>query len=259
MQALKTLFQHHDLLLLWTMREIRVRYKQSLLGGAWAILQPLSLMVIFSVVFGYFVKVPTDGAPYPVFSYSALLPWTLFTTSISFAAPSLVSNMGLITKVYFPREILPFASVGAALLDYLIAAVLFIVLMLIYGVAIKASILFLPLLVAIQIILILGISLLTSAVTVIWRDVRYVVPLALQLLMYMSPVVYPLTLVPEQWRALYLLNPMSGLIENYRRITIYGLLPAWEMLIPSALIAIVTFVAGYVYFKRAEGTFADII
>jgi len=259
MQVARNLYRHRDLLWLWTMREIRVRYKQSILGGAWAILQPLSLMVIFSVVFGYFVKVPTDGIPYPVFSYSALLPWTLFATSITFAVPSLVNNMNLVTKVYFPREILPFAAVGAALIDYLIAAVLFVVLMVIYSVPVNFSILFLPFILLIQIVMTLGISLLASALTVLMRDVRYIVPLALQLLMYLSPVVYPLSIVPENLRVIYLLNPMSGLIENYRRVTVYGLMPDWLMMIPAILIASVLFIVGYAYFKHAEGTFADII
>ena len=259
MQNLRSLYHHRDLLWLWTMREVRVRYKQSFLGGAWAILQPLSLMVIFSVVFGYFVKVPTDGIPYPVFSYSALLPWTLFATSITFAVPSLVNNMTLVTKVYFPREILPFAAVGAAFIDYLVAAVLFIALMLLYSVPVRLTALFLPLLLLIQIILTLGISLMASALTVLMRDVRYIVPLALQLLMYLSPVVYPLSVVPDNLRVLYLLNPMAGLIENYRRITIYGLMPDWPTLLPSACIGVIILVAGYAYFKRAEGTFADII
>ena len=259
MLELRSLYHHRDLLWLWTMREVRVRYKQSILGGAWAILQPLSLMVIFSVVFGYFVKVPTEGIPYPVFSYSALLPWTLFATSITFAVPSLVNNISLVTKVYFPREILPFAAVGAAFMDYLVAAVLFLALMLLYGVPVRLTILFLPLLLLIQIILTLGISLLASALTVLMRDVRYIVPLALQLLMYLSPVVYPLSVVPENLRTLYLLNPMSGLIENYRRVTVYGLMPDWAMLLPSVCIGLFALVVGYAYFKHAEGTFADII
>ena len=214
MQALRTLYQYRGLLWMWTFREVKVRYKQSLLGGAWAVLQPLSLMLIFTAIFGYFVKVPTDGVPYPIFSYSALLPWTFLATSISFAVPSMLNNMNLVTKIYFPREILPMASIGAAFLDYAIAFVLFVILMLAYQIPLRATLLLLPLLLVIQIILTLGISLIASAVIVFYRDVRFVVPLALQLWMYLSPVIYPVSSVPENWQALYMLNPMATLIDS---------------------------------------------
>jgi lipopolysaccharide transport system permease protein len=259
MLGLRELSSYRDLLWMWTLREIKVRYKQSILGGAWAILQPLSLMLLFTIVFGYFLKVPTDGMPYPIFSYSALLPWTFFATSISFAVPSLVNNMNLVSKIYFPREILPIAAVGAALLDYAVSFVLFLVLMVLYQIPWHITMIWLPLLLAIQIVLTLGVSLLASAVLVYYRDVRFVVPLALQLWFYASPVIYPLSVVPERLQPLYLLNPMAVLIDSYRRITLYGQAPDWTYLLIAAVLSLLLFLIAYHYFRNAEATFADVI
>jgi lipopolysaccharide transport system permease protein len=244
---------------MWTFRDIKVRYKQSVLGAGWAILQPLSLMLIFSVVFTYFVKVPTGGIPYPVFSYSALLPWTFFASSIGFAVPSLVQNMNLVTKIYFPREILPISAVGAGLVDFAIASLVFIGMMLFYGLPITAKLLLLPVLLAIQILLTLGVVLIASGVNVFYRDVRFVVPLVVQMWMYVTPVVYPVTAVPERFRGLYMLNPMAGLIQSYRAITLLGTWPNWGYLGFAAGISIVVFAVGYWYFKHVEWQFADLI
>ncbi len=253
------LVQYKELLYVWTRREIQIRYKQSILGGAWAILQPLSLMIIFTAVFGYFVRVPTDGIPYPLFSYSALLPWTLFSTSISFAAPSLINNINLVTKIYFPREIFPAASTGAALFDYVVASSLFLVLMLIYKVPFGSTLVFLPIILVIQILLMLGISFIASAVIVRFRDIRFVVPLGLQLWMYSTPVVYPLSLVPERFHLWYMLNPMASLIDGYRRVTLFGQAPQWNYLGVAAIISAIIFILGYRFFKREEEWFADVI
>jgi lipopolysaccharide transport system permease protein len=253
------LFQYKDLLTIWTQREIRIRYKQTFLGGAWAVLQPLALMVIFSIVFGYFVNVPTDGIPYPLFSYSALLPWTFFTTTITFASVSLISNMNLLTKVYFPREVFPIAALGAAFLDFVIASILFIFLMFIYRVDVSITILWFPVLVIMQVLLMLGISFFTSATIVFYRDVRFIVPLLLQIWLFLTPVVYPLSIVPEKFLPLYMLNPMAGLIDSYRRITIMGQAPQWNFLALNLIIILLIFIFGYILFKRVEHTFADII
>ena len=259
LQHLKILYAYRELLWMWTFRDIKVRYKQSVLGGTWAILQPLSLMLIFSVIFTYFVRVPTEGIPYPIFSYSALLPWTFFAASVSFAVPSLVANMNLVTKIYFPREVLPISAVVASLLDFLIAALVFVGMMLFYQFPLRVTLVLVPVLLFIQILLTLGIVLLASAVNVFYRDIRFVVPLAVQLWMYVTPIIYPVGLVPERFRGLYMLNPMAGLIESYRAITLHGIWPNWNYLGIAALVSGGVFVLGYSYFKQVEWQFADLI
>ncbi len=256
---LRELWRYRELLLSWTGREIKVRYKQSLLGAAWAIVQPAGTALIFTVVFAHFIRVPTGGIPYPIFSYAALLPWTFFATSVTLATDSLVRNMNLVTKIYFPREILPFASVFAGLLDFAIASIVFIGMAFYYHVPIGWSAAFVPLLVLIQIILTLGVVLLASALNVFYRDVRFVIPLGLQLWMYLTPIIYPLSLVPERYRTLYLLNPMAGLIESYRRVIVRGEPPLAAQWLPAATIAAILFIIAYAYFKQAEQVFADVI
>lgn len=253
------LLRFRNLLMTWTTREIKIRYKQSVLGVLWALLQPVSLMLIFTVVFGYIVEVPTGGIPYPIFAYSALLPWTFFSNSISTATSSLLNNSNLVTKVYFPREVLPLASIGAAFVDFLIAAVLYLLLLIIYRMPLQPVMLLLPLLLIVQIMLTVGVSLFASAAIVSYRDVRFVVPLALQLWMYMTPIVYPIALVPERLRPLYMLNPMAVVVDSFRRITLYGQPPQWNYLLVGAVISGSMFLIGYVYFKRTEPTFADVI
>ncbi len=256
---IRVLFRYRELLLIWIVREIKVRYKQSLLGGAWAMLQPLSLMVVFSVIFTNFVKMPTDGMPYPVFSYSALLPWTFFATAVSFGVPALTQNMNLVTKIYFPREILPAAAVAAAFVDFLVASVVFVAMLLFYRMPLGAPLLLLPLLVAIQVLLTLGIVLFASAVNVFYRDVRFIVPLGLQLWMYATPIIYPVSVVPERLRGIYMLNPMAVLMEAYRATTLRAALPDLGYVGSACITSILVFALGYLYFKRVEGRFADII
>lgn len=257
-QNIQELYKFRSLLWVWSLREIRVRYKQSVLGGIWAILQPFSTMLIFSLIFGVIIKVPTNGIPYPVFFYSALLPWTFFSSSITTAVPSLISNLNLVTKIYFPREILPIASIVAAFIDFLIAALLYIVLLIIYHVPVKISILWIPILLIMQTLLTLGISFLGASLIVAYRDIRFVIPLALQLWMYLSPVVYPLSSVPDRFRFLYMLNPMAGIIDSYRSLLLGGTVH-WEYLMFETAIILLVFIFGYFYFKRKEAFFADII
>lgn len=254
---LHVLYQHRELLIIWTLREIKARYKQSVLGGAWAILQPVVLMIVYTVVFSLFIKLPSNGIPYPIFSYTALLAWTFLATSVAFAVPSLINNMSLVTKVYFPREILPLASIGAAFVDFLFASVPFIGLFIWYRTTVTATILWLPVLVAIQIALIVGVVLPSSAILVFVRDVRFVIPLAIQLWLYATPVIYPISVVPEHYRLLYALNPMVGLIDSYRRVVLQGSAPNPYYLGLSAAISAALCLAGYIYFKHAEETFAD--
>ncbi|MGI5836281.1 MAG: ABC transporter permease [Chloroflexota bacterium] len=256
---LKTLLSYRDLLLMWTLREIKVRYKQSILGGAWAVLQPLSLTLVFTVVFSYLVRVPSDGIPYPIFAYSAVLPWTLLATSISFAVPSLVNNSSLVTKIYFPREIIPLASIGAAIIDFLVAALIFIGMMILFRIPPTSSLIWLLPLLLIQIALMIGVSLLASAINVFYRDIRLVVPLALQIWMYASPVIYPVSVVPESLRLLYMLNPMAGLITSYRRVILEYQPPLAMDLLVAAAVSLLLCVLGYSYFKRWEPGFADVV
>jgi lipopolysaccharide transport system permease protein len=258
-ENLRTLVGHRELLWAWMLRDIRVRYKQSLLGAAWAVLQPLSIMAVFSLIFAYIVPVPTDGIPYPVFSYTALLPWTFFATAIGFAVPSLVNNMSLVTKVYMPREIFPLAAVAGSFVDFLVASVVYVGLMIVYHIPVAVTLLAVPVLLLIQVLLTLGVVLFAAALNVFYRDVRFLVPLGLQLWMYATPIIYPISLVPEWLRPLYLLNPMTGLIEAYRAVALRGAWPDWASLAPAAGLSLLLFVLGYVYFKRVEWQFADII
>ncbi len=257
--ALWELFGSRELLLAWTMREIKVRYKQSLLGAAWAILQPLSLMVIYTILFSFFIRVPSDGIPYPLFSYTALLPWTFFAACLSFGVPSLINNMNLVTKVYFPREIFPLASIGASFIDFLVASLLYIGMLIYYRAPIGLALVWLPVILFGQIVLSVGIVLMASAINVFYRDVRFVIPLAIQLWLYASPVIYPASLVPDQFRFVYMLNPMAGIIDGYRTVLLQGQTPNLQYLGIALAISAFVFVAGYAFFKRVEMNFADVI
>ena len=256
---LARLVEYRDLLYTLSVHRIKVRYKQTALGISWAILQPLSIMLLFTLVFSFIVKMPSDGAPYAAFAYTALLPWTYFSTSLSNGANGLVGNSSLITKVYFPREILPLTYVIAALFDFVIASSVLAALMVYYRVSLTANALY-----AVPIILVLtvfasAISLLLSAMQVRFRDIGVATPLLLQVWLFATPVAYPLSAVPEQVRPFYLLNPMVGIIENFRRVILYGEAPNLKSLGIAGLTSVVLLAAAYVYFKRVEATMADII
>jgi len=256
----RELFKHRELLWLITQREIKVRYKQSALGILWAILQPFSLMVIFTVFFSWFARMASDGIPYPLFSYAALLPWIFFSTSLSFAVPSLIANSHIITKIYFPREIVPLASVLAAFLDFVIAALIFVGMLSFYRVAPTWNIFYVAPLLAIQVAFTVGVCLLLSAFTVLYRDVRHMLPLAIQIWMFVTPILYPASVVPERWRAWYFaLNPMAVIIDGYRRAVIQGTPPELKYLALAAVVSCLLVWAGYRYFKHLEREFADIV
>ncbi len=257
----QNLFHFRELIGMWAFREIRVRYKQSLLGAAWAVLQPLALMLMFTFVFSKIARIPTDQ-PYPIFSYTALLPWTLFATSISFGVNSLINNMNLVTKTYFPREVLPLGVIGAALFDFLIASSIFVLLMIYYEVPVTIHFLWIPVLLIVQIFLMLGVILIGSALTVFYRDVRFIVPLGLQLWMYATPIIYPVKLVEEslpQYRTLYALNPMVGIVESYRDVILEGVPPNFTDLGIAAAVSVILFFVAYIIFKRLEVLFNDLI
>lgn len=256
---LSELSRYRELLKSITIREIKIRYKQSLLGIVWAVLQPLSMMVIFTVVFSRFAKIPSDGIPYPIFSYSALLPWSFFSNSLSFAIPSVVNNSDLIRKIYFPREIFPCASILAASVDFAISACMFLLMMIYYRIPITWNILYVVPLVLIQVIFTLGISFFAAAVNVRYRDVKYALPLVLQLWMYATPVIYSVSIVPAHLRTIYMLNPMAVLIDGYRRAFLLGLPPNFRYLGLAAAVAVIVFFFSYWYFKKEEMTFADIV
>ncbi|MFQ5685621.1 MAG: ABC transporter permease [Candidatus Scalindua sp.] len=255
------LFQGHNfqLFIQFTKREFLTRYKQSFMGIGWAIMQPLFMMAIFSVIFGGFAKIPSDNIPYPIFSYTALLPWAFLSTSINTGVNSLVSNTSLITKVYFSRELLPFASITTAVLDFMIAAIIFCGMLLWYRIDLTIyTFLFAPLFI-LQVSMVAAVVLILSIWNVRYRDVRHGLPLIIQCWMYASPVVYPLSLVPEKWRTLYLMNPMAGLINSYRLIFLQGQPPRVTEILPAFIFALIGLPLSYLYFKKAEKSFADII
>ena len=258
-RILRELYRYRELLWTWILREVKVRYKQSFLGAAWAILQPLVLMLMFTLVFSLLVRIPSDDFPYPVFSYTAVLPWTFFATSISLGSPSLINNLSLVTKTYFPREILPIGTIGASFLDYLIASTIFIVMLAYYRIPFTATMLWVPLILLLQIILTFGVVLLAASISVHFRDVRFLVPLGLQVWFYATPVIYPVGLVPVWFRPIYMLNPMAVFIDSYRRVILHGELPAFQNLATAAVIVIVIAALGYWTFKRLEVSFADVI
>lgn len=234
-------------------------YKQSVIGIGWALIQPLMTMLIFTVIFGYFAKLPSDGVPYPLFTYCALLPWNYFARSLSGSSNSLVGSAHLITKVYFPRLIIPLSKVFSGLIDFLIAFLFLIGMMIWYGIVPTKGIFFLPLFLIIAMLASLGVGLWLTALNVKYRDIQFVVPFLTQIWMYSSPVAYSISIVPEKWQWVYGLNPMAGVIEGFRWALLGKMAPNGEMMVASSLIVIVVFLTGLYYFKKMEQTFADII
>jgi lipopolysaccharide transport system permease protein len=258
-QALRRLAHYRDLLYTLSVHRLKVRYKQSVLGPSWAVLQPLSLMLIYTAVFSRIARVPSEGTPYALFAYSALLPWTYFSTSLSTATNSLVSHVNLVTKVYFPREILPLTYVAAALIDFLTASTILAGMLFFYRVPLTAQALYVVPTVAILTMFAIAASLVLSAMQVRFRDIGVAMPLLLQLWMFATPVVYPLSLVPAKWRPLYVLNPMVGIIESFRRVILQGAAPEVHLLGIAAAISALFLPLAFVCFKRVEATAADII
>jgi lipopolysaccharide transport system permease protein len=250
---------YSDLLYTLTLHRISVRYKQTSLGILWALLQPLLLMMIFTGVFSVLTKMPSDGTPYALFAYAGLLPWTFFSTSVTNAANSLVTHTQLITKVYFPREILPMTYLIAGLFDFAIGFLVFLGLITWYGVPLTAHAWSLVPLMALLAAWILSISLMLAALQVKFRDVGIALPVLLQLWMFASPVIYPLSLVPGEWRAWYLLNPMAGIVSSMRDILVHGTAPGGEPLRVACIVIGVTLLPAYLLFKRTEATMADVI
>jgi lipopolysaccharide transport system permease protein len=255
---LRELWHFRELIYFLLWRDLKVRYKQTALGGAWAILQPFLTMVVFSVVFGSLISVPSQGVPYPVFSYTALLPWTFFATAVTRAGNSLIQDPNLISKVYFPRMVLPLAAVSGMLIDFGIAFVILVGMMFFYGLAPGLSVLTLPLLLLLAYITALGIGLFVSAANVKYRDVTYVIPFLTQFMLFLSPVVYATALVPPEWRLFYSLNPMVGVIDGFRWALLGTPIDSGSFLV-SAGAAIVICAGSILYFRRTEHEFADVV
>ncbi len=254
------LWHFRELLYFLTWRDIKVRYKQTLLGAAWAILKPFFSMVIFSIIFGRLAGIPTDGVPGPVFYFTGLLPWLLFQDGISKASASLVTGRTLVTKVYFPRLLVPLSSVLGGLVDFLLSAVVLVGMMVFYHVPPTASLWSLPLFVLLTLVTGLGVGLWLSALNVAYRDVGYVTPFIVQAWMYASPVAYSATLIPQGLgRLVYSLNPMAGVIQGFRWAVLGVGEPSLAMLGLSSLVAVLALVSGLVYFRRMERTFADVV
>jgi lipopolysaccharide transport system permease protein len=256
---LRELWQYHELLFFLIWRDIKVRYKQTALGAAWAVLQPVFSMVVFSLFFGRLAKVPSDGVPYPIFAYCALLPWQLFAYALAESSNSVVANERLISKIYFPRLVIPLAGVLAGLVDFAIAFSVLIILMLHYGIVPTWTIATLPLFLLLTILTALAAGLWLSALNVQYRDVRYTLSFLTQIWLFLSPVAYPSSLVPERWRPLYGLNPMAGVVEGFRW-ALLGKTPApGPMLAVSVVVVMLLLAGGLFYFRRMENTFADVI
>ena len=252
-EVIANMIQHRDLIVSFVRRDIKARYKQTALGVAWSLIQPLSMMIVFTLVFSIFARVPSDGIPYPVFAYSALIFWTFFSNSISGGTVAMVSNGVLIRKIYFPRETLLVSVILSGLLDLTVASLLFI------GMALTLTALWVFPLLLLQITLAFGVTSLTSAAHVNFRDIGHGLPLLLQLWMFATPVAYPIGVIPDWLRPFYLLNPMATIIDGYRRAVILGVAPDLPALALSAAVTIVLTYVALAVFKRAERTFADVI
>ena len=256
---LDELWEYRELLYFLAWRDIKIRYKQTVLGAAWAIIQPFFTMVVFSLFFGALAGVPSDGIPYPIFSFAALVPWTFFANSLNQSSNSLVNSANLIQKVYFPRLAVPIASVVSGVVDFILAFLVLLAMMLYYGIAPTLNALWLPFFFLLGLVTALGVSLWLSAMNVRFRDIRYTVPFLIQFWMFSTPIAYSSSLLSEPWRTLYGLNPMVGVVEGFR----WGLLGTntapGPIILVSSLMAIVILIGGAFYFRRVEKTFADVV
>lgn len=257
---LMDLWRYRELVFFMTWRDLTVRYKQTLLGAAWAVLRPFLTMVVFSIFFGGLAKVPSDGVPYPIFTFTALLPWELFVTALTVASRSLVTNSNMITKVYFPRIILPMSSILAGVVDFAIAFLVMIGMMVYYNFTPTSNTWLLPLLLLLTLVTSIGVALWLSAMNVLYRDIGYVTPFLQQLWLYITPIAYPASMVPEKWRLIYALNPMTGVVEGFR----WALLGTTQsaplsLLVTSTIVSIVLLMSGLFYFRRMERLFADMV
>lgn len=256
---LEELWAHRELLYFLAWRDIKVRYKQTVVGIGWAVIQPVVTVLVFSLIFGGLARIPSNGLPYPIFLYAAMLPWSLFATGLTAGSTSLVANQRLVTKVYFPRLILPVAAVLASLVDFGIAFAVFIILMLYFGILPTIAIVTLPLFIAVTLFSAVGIACWLSAIDARYRDVRHTLPFLTQLWYFATPIVYPLSFIPQDWRWILGLNPMTGVVEGFRWALLGQPLNLSPSLILSLSLVMALFVSGLYYFRRAERIFADMV
>lgn len=255
----KELRDYRDLFIFLVRRHIKVRYAQSALGIGWAVIQPLFFMVVFTIVFGRLARIDSDGVPYAIFAFVALVPWTYFSNAVSEGAGSLIGNAGMIGKIYFPRLILPMSTAAARLVDFAIALVILAGLMVWYGMVPNLGILVLPLLIVLMALTAAGLGLWLTALAVQYRDVNYAIGFGMQLLMYLAPVVYPASLIPERYQLLYTLNPMVGVIEGFRAALLGTRDMPWDFIAVGAVVAVLLAISGMFYFRRMENIFADVV
>lgn len=256
---MRELWEYRELLFFLVWRDVKVRYQQTALGAAWAIINPLFTMVVFSIFFGQLAKIPSDGVPYPIFSLAALVPWTFFASGLALAANSIVNDNSLVTKIYFPRLAIPTAAVLSNLVDFALSFLVLLAMMGFYGVHLRLRLVWLPLLVLLALVTALGAGLWLSALNVRYRDVRYVVPYLIQAWLFVTPIVYPSSLLAQPWRTLYAINPMAGVVEGFRWALLGTETAPGLMIGVSALVALVVLTGAALYFRRVEKSFADVI
>lgn len=256
---LRELWEYRELLYFLTWRDVKVRYKQTVIGAAWAIIQPFFTMVVFSLFFGKLAKIPSDGIPYPIFSFAALVPWTFFANGLSQSSNSLVGSANLIKKIYFPRLVMPISGVVSGIVDFVLAFIVLVGMMLFYHILPSANIIWLPFFLLLAFVTSLGVGLWLSAMNVQFRDVRYVVPFLTQFWLFATPIAYPSSLLSEPWRTIYGLNPMVGVVEGFRWALLRTNTAPGPIIIVSTLAALAILVSGAFYFRRMEKTFADVV
>jgi len=256
---LKSIWAYRELLYFLVWRDLKVRYKQTSIGIGWTVLQPLIAMVIFTVIFGHFAKIPSDGVPYPIFAFCGLLPWTYFATALNRCMVSVVADAQLVSKIFFPRLLLPIAGTISGVIDFFISLGLFLGLMVWYGFVVTWWLLTLPLFLMLALLTALAVGLWVSALNVRYRDVTYTIPFLIQVWMFASPVIYPVSMIPEKYRSLYSLNPMAGVIEGFRWALLGKANPDFSVMAVSVVVVIGVLAGGLVFFRRMERTFADIV
>jgi lipopolysaccharide transport system permease protein len=256
---LRDLWEYRELAYFLTWRDIKVRYKQTVLGASWAIIQPFFTMIIFSIFFGRLAGLPSDGVPYTIFAYAALVPWTFFANGLSNSSNSLVGSSNLLKKVYFPRLVIPISAILAGVIDFILAFIVLILMMISFKIYPTVNVFFLPLLLLLALVTSLGVGLWLSALNVQFRDIRYAVPFVINAWMFATPIAYPSSLLEEPWRTLYGLNPMAGVVEGFRWALLGTETQPGAMVFISAAVAIIVFIGGLYYFRRMEKTFADVV
>ena len=253
------LWDYRELIYFLTWRDIKVRYKQTLLGAAWAVIQPFFTMVVFSLFFGKLAKVPSDGIPYPIFSYAALVPWTFFANGLTQGSNSLVGSANMIKKIYFPRLAMPLATIAAGVVDFVLAFIVLLIMMLYFGIVPGIKVLWLPFFLLLALITSMGVALWLSAMNVQFRDIRYTVPFLTQFWLFITPIAYPSSLLAEPWRTLYGINPMAGVVEGFRWALLDTNTAPGPIIIVSSITALALLISGAYYFRRMEKTFADVV